>query len=193
MLRLARATSDDWVGRVSTDLPTLVLDHAHCEKKAASTALNLIFRYQDRAHLVAPLSAVAREELEHFELVLQLLERRGWPFAPLEPSAYAGHLYRHVRKPEPLRLLDTLIACALIEARSCERMKKLANELEDVELRELYAGLLESEARHHALYVDLALQDFDRETVFGRLEQLARHEVEAIDATPDEIRVHSGA
>lgn len=193
MLRLARPTSDGWVGHVEADLPTLVLDHAHCEKKAASTALNLIFRYQDRAHLMAPLSEVAREELEHFELVLALLERREWPFVPLEPSSYASHLYRHVRRSEPDRLLDTLLACALIEARSCERMQRLARGLDDPELQALYDGLLESEARHHALYVDLALRDFDRDTVFDRLAELARHEVDALDATPDEIRVHSGA
>ena len=191
MLRLQRATSERWVQAVSADLPTLVLDHAHCEKKAASTSLNLIFRYQDKAWLMAPLSAVAREELEHFELVLEVLQRRGWPFTPLEPSSYAGALYRHVRKPEPNRLLDTLLACALIEARSCERMKVLSESLDDAELRALYAGLLESEARHHALYVDLALHAFERDAVFTRLEDLARREVEALEATPDEVRVHS--
>ncbi|MEO0605835.1 MAG: tRNA isopentenyl-2-thiomethyl-A-37 hydroxylase MiaE, partial [Myxococcota bacterium] len=109
----------------------------------------------------------------------------------LEPSPYAGHLYRHVRKPEPMRLLDTLLACALIEARSCERMQRLSQQLDDPELRALYHGLLESEARHHALYVDLALHDFDRQTVFDRLAELAQHEVAAIDATPAQIRVHS--
>jgi len=191
MLRLARPTRDGWVRAVQADLPTLVLDHAHCEKKAASTSMNLIFRYQDHPHLMAPLSAVAREELEHFELVLALLERRGWAFAPLEPSPYAGLLYRHVRKGEPERLLDTLLACALIEARSCERMRRLSEELDDAELRDLYGGLLESEARHHALYVDLALHDFDRDAVFARLGELAARESEALDATPDEIRVHS--
>lgn len=191
MLRLARSTRAGWVQAVEADLPTLLLDHAHCEKKAASTALNLIFRYQDHPQLMAPLSEVAREELEHFELVLELLERRGWPFRPLEPSPYAGLLYRHVRKPEPTRLLDTLLACALIEARSCERMKHLAQGLSDPELRDLYAGLLESEARHHALYVDLALTEFDRAEVLGRLTELARHEVEALDGTPVQIRVHS--
>ena len=191
MLRLSRSTQPGWVQAVSTDLPTLVLDHAHCEKKAASTALNLIFRYQDHPHLMAPLSQVAREELEHFELVLELLERRGWPFVPLTPSPYAGLLYQQVRRAEPSRLLDTLLACALIEARSCERMKRLAAELDDPELAELYEGLLESEARHHALYVDLALHDFDRHAVLERLDELALHEVAALDATPYEVRVHS--
>jgi len=191
VLRLARPTHSGWVQRVQSDLPTLVLDHAHCEKKAASTSMNLIFRYQPRTHLMAPLSEVAREELEHFELVLRVLERRGWPFAPLAPSPYAALLYRSVRSTEPERLLDTLLACALIEARSCERMKRLSEELGDAELRDLYAGLLESEARHHTLYIDLALHDFEHDVVFGRLAELAAHEIAALDATPDEIRVHS--
>ncbi|MEN0061421.1 MAG: tRNA-(ms[2]io[6]A)-hydroxylase [Myxococcota bacterium] len=191
MLRLKRSTRAGWVQAVQADLPTLVLDHAHCEKKAASTALNLIFRYQDHPHLMVPLSEVAREELEHFELVLGLLSEREWPFVPLEPSPYAGLLYRNVRKAEPHRLLDTLLACALIEARSCERMKRLATELEDAELRALYGSLLESEARHHALYVDLALHDFDRQTVMTRLDELANAEVEALSATPFQFRVHS--
>ena len=191
MLRLASETAPDWVSRVDHDLPTLLVDHAHCEKKAASTAINLIFRYQDRTSLMAPLSALAREELEHFELVLEILHRRGWAFGPLSPSPYAASLYRAVRKPEPERLLDTLLVCALIEARSCERMQHLAEQLADTELAELYRSLLASEARHHATYVDLAIPFFGRTATLDRLGELADQESKAVVDTPREVRVHS--
>ncbi len=191
MLRLQSETPEDWVRAVQADLPTLVLDHAHCEKKAASTAINLIFRYQDRSAILVPLSALAREELEHFEQVCGLLTARGWPLGPLSPSPYAGALYRSVRRSEPERLLDTLLACALIEARSCERMRRLAEGLDDAELRALYDGLLASEARHHAAYVGLALDIFDAAEVWPRLEALAAHEAEVVAAMPHEVRVHS--
>lgn len=191
MLRLTSQTDAGWVNRVALDVPTLLVDHAHCEKKAASTAINLIFRYQDHTALMAPLSALAREELEHFELVLELLERRGWSFGPLSPSPYAAELYRAVRKAEPERLLDTLLVCALIESRSCERMQQLAEGLSDPELRELYAGLLASEARHHATYVDLAIPLFGRADTLARLAELAEHEATVLAAMPHETRVHS--
>lgn len=191
MLRLTEQTDPAWVSRVAHDLPTLLVDHAHCEKKAASTAINLIFRYQDHPSLMVPLSALAREELEHFELVLSILAQRKWPFTPLSPSPYAAELYRAVRKPEPERLLDTLVVCALIEARSCERMQHLAEGLADPELRRLYDSLLASEARHHATYVDLAIPLFGRDPTLERLATLSGHEAEVVANTPTEVRMHS--
>ena len=191
MLRLASSTAPDWVSGVATDLPALVLDHAHCEKKAASTAINLIFRYQDDAGLMVPLSELAREELEHFEQVVAILARRGWRFGPLSPSPYASTLYRQVRREEPLRLLDTLLVCALIEARSCERMQRLSEELDDAELASLYDSLLASEARHHATYVDLAIERFGREPTLARLAELSGREAEVLGEMPSEPRMHS--
>src|SRR5947207_3219211 len=126
MLGLAAPTDPAWAERAIAGLPTVLLDHAHCEKKAASTAVGLIFRYPDKTALIAPLSRLAREELGHFEEVLALLARRGIAYGRLEPSPYAGSLMAIVRDREPLRLLDTLLCCALIEARSCERMQILA-------------------------------------------------------------------
>ena len=191
MLRLASETAPDWVSAMERDLPTLLVDHAHCEKKAASTAVNLIFRYQDHPDLMVPLSALAREELEHFELVLALLSERGLPFVPLEPSPYAAALYKAVRREEPVRLLDTLLVCALIEARSCERMRCLAEHLTDPVLAELYRSLLASEARHHATYVDLAIPHFGRDATLARLTELSAHEAEVIASMPAQIRMHA--
>jgi len=172
-------------------MDTLLLDHAHCEKKAASTAINLIFRYQDRASLMRPLSELAREELRHFEAVLDLLEERGLPFCPLEPSAYARRLHGQVRRAEPERLLDTLLCCALIEARSCERMKLLSERLPDPQLAAFYGELLASEARHFTMYCDLAGELCGHEAARARLPQLAAHEAEVLRTAVVEPRLHS--
>jgi tRNA-(ms[2]io[6]A)-hydroxylase len=190
MLSLASRTPVTWVQRVAPVMNEVLHDHAHCEMKAASTAMNLIFRYQDRANLMRPLSELAREELEHFELLLGVLAERGIPFAVLEPSPYAKRLHQAVRKTEPERYLDTLLCCALIEARSCERMRLLAEGLEDPALAELYRGLLATEARHHVLYVDLAEQSFERSVVRGRLAELAEREAAIVEDLPASPRLH---
>jgi tRNA-(ms[2]io[6]A)-hydroxylase len=192
MLHLASETDPGWVGRAMAAMPEILLDHAHLEKKAASTALNLIFRYPQHAALVRPLSQLAREELEHFELVLDALEARGLEYGRQRPSPYAGKLMKILRPTEPHRLLDTLLCCAFIEARSCERMKILAAHLEDESLRELYESLLACEARHHRTYVDLAEQIFDPVEVQARLAEVAAHEAAVIADAPYEPRLHNG-
>lgn len=192
MLSLASQTDPSWVRRVEQRLDHLLLDHAHCEKKAASMAINLIFRYQTRPFLLRWLSELAREELEHFELMMTELERREIPFTVLDPSPYAGELMQHVRRGEPERLVDTLLACALIEARSCERMKLLSEHLTDAELRELYKGLLASEARHHRGYVQLAAEVVGREAAVARLRELAAIEAQILASAPlDQVRMHT--
>ena len=193
MLTLAAATDPTWAGRVLPHLDVVLLDHAHCEKKAASTAINLIFRYQDRAALMAPLAALAREELAHFEEVLALLERRGVAFGRLDPSPYASELMSVVREREPKRLLDTLLCCALIEARSCERMGIIAERVGDEEVARLYRGLLAAEARHHQAYVDLARATglFPEDEIRTRLAEIAAHEAAVIARAPAEPRLHN--
>jgi tRNA-(ms[2]io[6]A)-hydroxylase len=196
MLHLAEPTAEGWASWAVEHINDVLLDHAHCEKKAASTAMNLIFRYQDKRPLMAPLSRLAREELAHFELVLEHLEQRGIAFGRQEPSPYAAELMRVVRRDEPLRLLDTLLCCAMIEARSCERMQLLAEALadRDPDLAKLYAGLLASEARHHASYLDLirALGLIDEEGLRVRLDEVARHEASVIATAPTQARMHAG-
>lgn len=192
MLHLSVATTDPtWAPRAAAAIPEILVDHAHCEKKAASTALNLIFRYPDRPQLMAPLSRLAREELAHFEEVLEHLEARGIPFGRLRPSPYAGKLMACVREREPHRLLDTLLCCAFIEARSCERMKLLADALTDPALIKLYRGLLAAEARHHQLYLELALTIASEAEVEVRLAEVAAHEGRVILDGPSEPRLHN--
>jgi tRNA-(ms[2]io[6]A)-hydroxylase len=163
----------------------ILVDHAHCEKKAASTALSLLFRYPERGELLVPLTRLAQEELGHFAEVVEVLDARGVGLRHQVPSSYAGALMAAVRPAEPDRLVDTLLCAALIEARSCERMQLLADALTDDRLVTLYRGLLRAEARHHATYVRLAAAIVDSDAVDARLAELARHEAAVIaDATP---------
>ncbi len=189
VLNLAEPTDPAWIQRALADLDAVLLDHAHAEKKAASAALTLIFRYPERSELLRPLSELAREELEHFEAALGHLERRGVGFTRQKPSPYAGRLQEAVRTAEPGRLVDTLLCCALIEARSCERFQILADRVEDPELAAFYRELLASEARHHGVYADLA-RKVDPDAP-ARLRELARHEADVLAQAPGWARLHT--
>lgn len=189
MLKLASETPPAWTARALAQLDEILLDHAHCEKKAAGIALRLLFQYPERASFQAPLAALAREELSHFEAVLGVLAERGIPFRRQRPSAYAGRLRTAVSGREPGRLLDTLLCCALIEARSCERLGLLAEALPDAALARFYASLRAAEARHHGLYLELACEVAPRDAVSARLAELAAHEAQVL-ATAYEPRLH---
>ena len=191
MLALAAPTHPSWAPRVLAELDELLLDHAHCEKKAAGMAVTLIFRYPQHAFLLEPLSRLAREELAHFEEVLRLLARRGQGFRPLRASPYAGRLRRCLRRWEPERLLDLLLCSALIEARSCERFGLLAETVQDAELAAFYRGLLAAEARHHQSYVDLAGSVAPAREVRARLAELAEREAAILAEVPPGPRMHA--
>jgi tRNA-(ms[2]io[6]A)-hydroxylase len=191
MLSLASRTPPAWAERALADLPELLVDHAHCEKRAAGMALGLISRYPDRTALLAPLARVAREELEHFERMLSLLAARGIAFRPQEPAPYARRLLGWARTAEPGRLVDTLLACATIEARSCERFRRLAEATGDAELGAFYRELQACEARHHALYVELACGVAPAAAVRARLEALLAHEAEVIGEPSPLVRMHA--
>jgi tRNA-(ms[2]io[6]A)-hydroxylase len=193
MLRLAAPTAPAWVPRALAGLDEVLLDHAHCEKKAASTALSLCFRYPDRPGLAETLSPLAREELAHFEQMLAVLAARGIPFGRQIPSPYAGRLMQGIGTDEPGRLCDTLLAMALIEARSCERMGLLADALEarGATLAAVYRGLLAAEARHHQAYVDLAVRLCGAGVVEARLPAVAAHEAAVLAGSPPMARLHA--
>ena len=191
MLRLQSKTSDRWLIGVEANLDEVLLDHAHCEKKAAGTAMNLIFAYVDHVELVKELSAIVVEELEHFCLVIDLLEARGVRLRRLKPSTYGQQLNDLVRKQEPGKAVDRLLVAALIEARSCERFAILKDRLSDHTLADFYASLFESEARHHATYVQLAREFAPADEIDRRLDELAEAEARII-AEGDELpRMHS--
>jgi tRNA-(ms[2]io[6]A)-hydroxylase len=192
VLHLASATDPGWADYAVRHLDEILLDQAHLEKKAAAAALRFTFGYREQASFQAPLSRLAREELEHFELVLSQLERRGVAFGAQRPGLYAARLLRVVRAREPERLLDSLLCSALIEARSCERMQVLADALRatDPELSGLYVGLVASEARHHGAYLRLAEECFPESAVRARLAEIAAHEAESIAREPRRPRLH---
>lgn len=191
---LAAPTSPAWLDQAIARPDLLLIDHAHCERKAAGVAQQLMFRYPGDAGLAEVLSPLAREELEHFERVLALLGRRGIALRPLAAPAYGAALNKAVRREEPGRMLDTFLVAGLIEARSHERMALLAEHLQDPELRALYAELLASEARHFGLYWVLATERFGREATAARLDGLAERELQALQGclpAGDQVRMHS--
>lgn len=194
MLHLAAETDPRWAPHAAQHLDEILVDHAHLEKKAAAHALQIMFKYPEHTGLLAPLSALAREELEHFELVLAHLEKRGLVFKRVYPAPYAARLREVMRPNDPDRLLDQLLVAAVIEARSCERMRLLAGALEAagaaVEVVRLYKGLLAAEARHHVLYVDLAEQIFPPAVVQARLAVVTAHEASILEFRPHEPRLH---
>jgi len=190
VLNLLSDTGPDWAERARLHIDELLIDHAHCEKKAAGMAVQLIFRYTQHAFLLEPLSRLAREELTHFEQVLEHLGARGIAFRALKPSPYAGRLRSEVRSFEPAHLLDTLLCCALVEARSCERFGILAGAVEDAALARFYRGLLASEARHHRTYLDLAAELASAAEVRSRLRALALHEAAVLQDIPELARMH---
>ena len=191
---LVAPSSTSWLAQALADPDTLLLDHAHCERKAAGVALQLMFRYPSDGDLARALSPLAREELEHFEQVQCLLERRGIALRPLAAPPYGAGLAQLVRRQEPARLLDSLLVAGLIEARSHERMALLAAHSPDPELRQLWGDLLASEARHFGLYWVLAERRFPRPELAERLADLASAEhalLQSPTGNPQGVRMHS--
>ncbi|PSF37179.1 rubrerythrin family protein [Aphanothece hegewaldii CCALA 016] len=188
---LKKPTQDSWIEQAIANLDLILLDHSHCERKAAGAAINFMFRYPSHAPLVRKLTAIAQEELEHFELVNQWLDRRGIPLAPLNPPPYGSTLKAQVRPQEPHRLLDSLLMTALIEARSHERLGLLGEHCPDPELAKFYRSLMASEARHYGIYWVLADTYFDRDLVQQRLDELATVESEILSTLHPEPRIHS--
>jgi tRNA-(ms[2]io[6]A)-hydroxylase len=191
MLNLKSSTAPWWLDTVEDNLEEVLLDHAHCEKKAAGTAMNLIFAYVDKVDLVRELTTIVDEELDHFRQVLDLLETRGMRFRRLTPSSYGRQLNDLVRKIEPGRAVDRFLVAGLIEARSCERFALLKDRLRDAQLAAFYASLFESEARHHATYIRLATLFATPDAIQARLDELAAAEAEIIDRGDSLARMHS--
>lgn len=183
-------TPQAWVDKALQNIEILLVDHANCEKKAASTALNLMYRYVSDFELLNKMSRLAREELRHFEQVVAIIKKRKIPYPQIEASRYAATMRQAVSKNEPQRLIDTLIIGAIIEARSCERFAKIAPMLDD-ELQSFYLSLLKSEARHYQDYLHLA-QKLSEQNIDSRVAQLLEKEKTLILKIDTQFRFHSG-
>ena len=180
-----------WVAWAMRNPEIMLIDHANCEKKAAATALNLMYRYVEHDDLLHMLSRLAREELRHFEQVIAIMKKRHIRYPQLSASRYAGEMRKAVRKNEPGRLIDTLLVGAIIEARSCERFAALIPVL-DGELAKFYSSLLKSESRHFMDYLKFARQLSTGDEVSQRLIVLHDKDRELIQGEDGEFRFHSG-
>ncbi len=188
---LGAKTSKAWLSVAKDNLPLLMQDHANCEKKAAGTAMNLIFRYEFHRELQERLAQLVREEMLHYEQVLSLMKERGIEWSHLPAGRYAKGLLKHKRTWEPAGMIDILIIGAFIEARSCERFSALADVIDDERLSKYYKYLLKSESRHYEDYLALA-QSVSDEPIEERVTFFRQVEAELIDSPDGELRFHSG-
>ena len=186
-------TPEAWLAEAERRVPEMMLDHANCELKAASTALGFLYRYPDRTALAQRMSRLAREELRHFEQVRSIMHDMDISFERLSAARYASGLRSTVRAAEPYKLLDMLLIGALIEARSCERFARIAPRL-PVKLGKFYSGLLASEARHFEHYIAFAKSECGVEDneINRRLDELKQIEAALINDPDPNFRFHSG-
>ncbi len=185
-----------WVHAACASTPVLLIDHANCEKKAASTALALMFAYAEDLELADKMSRLAREELRHYEQVVKLIRSLGVAPQRLAPGRYAARLRRLVAGSEPQREIDLMICGAFIEARSCERFAALGGTIE-APMKDLFQGLHNAEARHHRVYLDLARRAARRAGTAGaafeaRVREFGELEGELITRPDPVFRFHSG-
>ena len=186
-------TPQQWLDYAVKHIDILLVDHAKCEKKAASTALSLMFKYPERSELQVKMAQLAREEILHFEQVFEKIQQRNIEYSILSPSRYAGGLRKLARGSEPEKLVDFCIIGGIIEARSCERFASLAPLLADKEpdLARYYQYLLKSESRHFEDYLELA-QLYSSKDIAERVSLFLEREVELIQSDDSEFRFHSG-
>lgn len=193
---LGCTTSKQWLTAAIQDLPTIIQDHANCEKKAAGTAMNLIFRYESHQALQLKLAQLIREEMLHYEQVIGIMNERGQAWQHLPAGRYAKGMLKHKRSYEPQAMIDVLIIGAFIEARSCERFAALAEVIDDDRLAKYYRYLLKSESRHFEDYLALAqsvvLEQQIVENIDQRVAFFREVEAELISSSDTELRFHSG-
>nr|WP_083608470.1 tRNA-(ms[2]io[6]A)-hydroxylase [Psychrobacter sp. Rd 27.2] len=188
---LGARTTPDWVAAAIADLPLIIQDHANCEKKAAGTAMNLLFRYEFSYDLQRKLAQLIREEMLHYEQVLGIMNERGQEWRYLSAGRYAKGMLKHKRTYEPAAMIDVLIIGAFIEARSCERFAALAEVIDDERLAKYYRYLLKSESRHFEDYLALA-QSLSTEAIDERVAFFREIEAALITSPDTELRFHSG-
>ncbi|MBE8609562.1 MULTISPECIES: tRNA-(ms[2]io[6]A)-hydroxylase [Gammaproteobacteria] len=184
-------TTQAWVDAAIANVPLIIQDHANCEKKAAGTAMNLIFRYEFSYDLQRKLAQLIREEMLHYEQVLGIMNDRGQAWKYLSAGRYAKGMLKHKRTYEPAAMVDVLIIGAFIEARSCERFAALAEVIDDERLAKYYRYLLKSESRHFEDYLALA-QSLYEDSIDERVAFFKEVEAELISSPDHELRFHSG-
>ena len=190
MLCLQCDTNPEWINAVKNDINTTIIDHAHAEKKAAQTALNLINSYPDKTDLALELTNLIEEEIGHFRTVLELLQKRDVKLTKDAGDDYAKVLFSQLRKTQPERFLDHLLVAGLIEARSSERLKILEDNIDNMELKKIYRDLFPTEANHYMMFVRIAKNYFDDDVVDKRLNELAKYECKIIKSLSNIPTMH---
>lgn len=193
MLHLKLPTDPRWTDIASKNIEDILVDHAYCEQKAATSCISLIVQYPEKEKLVDELTPIVAEEWGHFERVLEQLKKRGYSLGKMRKDEYVNELLKHVRKGlgREVKLMDQLLVCALIEARSCERFKMLWQNMEDEELQKFYYELMVSEAGHYTNFIQLARHYEDREVVDKRWQEFLKLEAKIIlSLKPRADRMH---
>ena len=193
ILNLQLATDPRWTNLAAVDLQELLTDHAYCEMKAASSCISIIQRYNQKVLIVSELMPIVSEEWGHFRLVVHELTKRGWQLGAQRKDDYVNQLLKFCQTGgnEEGRLLDQLLAMAMIEARSCERFKTLSEGLQDPYLQKFYRRFMESEAGHYTIFITLAEHYIPKSVVQARWQAWLKHESEVISGLPQRIgRVH---
>jgi len=184
ILNLQLPTDPRWVNLASISIEEILTDHAFCEQKAATTCISIIQKYSNKEMIVESLSPIVTEEWGHFRLVLNEINKRGLKLGVQRKDEYVNELFRFIQKggSDENRMLDRLLSMAIVEARSCERFKRLSEGLNDEYLRNFYRRFMESEAGHYTLFLDLAEQYIPKEKVRNRLEEWLNYEASIMKA-----------
>ena len=192
MFKLKLPTDPRWVNIVETNIPEILTDHAWCEQKAASNAISLIVRFPEYTDMVKVLCDIAREEMEHFRMVVEKMEQRGWTLGPERKDDYVNRIYQFQRKggTRNQRMVDHLLFAAMIEARSCERFKVLSENIKDNELAAFYRELMIIEANHYTTFINFAREHATDDDVEKRWEEYLAFEAEIIAQFGEKETVH---
>ena len=181
-LDIASPSPPEWIEAVTADFDSFLRDHADCERKASATALSLVAKYPDRAEILTELIDIAIEELEHFKLVYELMERRGVSLSHQIPEdPYIKGLMKRMHSGIEERFLDRLLIASVVETRGAERFRLVAEAQEDEELQKFYKMLWVSEAKHGNVYVKMALNYFPEDKVYARLKWWIEQEADIVE------------
>ena len=190
MLCLKNKTKAGWLDIALANLESVIIDHAHCEKKAAGTGMSLLSSYPEYTEISLLMSDLIEEEIGHYRSVIQILRTKGITLSKDKGDPYVKELMSHLRTGEPGRMLDRLIVSGIIEARSCERLQLLGENIPDEELKKFYTDLAASEAGHYVSFIKLAKLYFSEDEVVTRLEELTSIEAEIVDRLPNMPSIH---
>ncbi|MEJ5261101.1 MAG: tRNA-(ms[2]io[6]A)-hydroxylase [Ignavibacterium sp.] len=190
MLCLKNKSNPEWIESALKNLPSVIMDHAHCEKKAAGTGMSLLSTYFDKKEISLAMSDLVEEEIGHYRSVIKILDKMGLTLGRDEGDEYAKKLLSFVSKNEPQRMMDRLLTAGIIEARSCERLQILAENITDTELKNFYKELSDSEAGHYVTFVKLAKIYFDESDIKKRLDELTLIEAEIVKNLPNKPLMH---